>query len=104
MENFLTLELRRTGEILRMRRERGTEGQTVLIHDGSLPPGASGPPLHVHFHQREEGEVKAGSLGARLGKRTIRVPARGLSRWGRAYLVERRGRSPGVERPGSSGG
>src|ERR1700691_5365326 len=79
MENFLTLELRRTGEILRMRRERGTEGQTVLILDGSLPPGASGPPLHVHFHQREEGEVKAGSLGARLGKETIRVPAGGTA-------------------------
>ena len=40
----------------------------MLAIDGSLPPGASGPPAHVHFHQREEGMVKAGTLGARLGK------------------------------------
>ena len=75
MDNFLKLENRHTGEILRMRRVRDAEGQTVLIIDGSLPPGASGPPNHVHFHQREEGIVKAESLGARVGNETIRVPA-----------------------------
>jgi hypothetical protein len=77
MDKFLKLELRHTGEVLRMRRERDAEGQIVLILDGSLPPGTSGPPAHVHFHQREEGTVKAGSLGARLGKETVRVPAGG---------------------------
>ena len=35
----------------------------------------TGPPLHVHFHQREEGLVKAGSLGARIGNEKIIVPA-----------------------------
>lgn len=77
MDNFLQLENRRTGEILRMRRVRDANGQTVLAIEGSLPPGTSGPPLHVHLHQREEGFVKAGSLGARIGKETVRVPAGG---------------------------
>ncbi len=51
-----------------MRRLRDASGQTVLVIEGSLPPGANGPPPHVHFHQREEGAVKTGSLGARVGK------------------------------------
>jgi quercetin dioxygenase-like cupin family protein len=79
MDSFLKLESRHTGEILRMCRVRDAEGQTVLAIDGSLPPRASGPPLHVHFHQREEGIVKAGSLGARLGNETIRVQAQGTA-------------------------
>jgi len=62
-----------------MRRVCDAEGQTVLTIDGSLPPGASGPPPHVHFQQREEGIVKAGSLGVRLGNETILVPAGGTS-------------------------
>ncbi len=60
-----------------MRRVRDAEGQTVLTIDGSLPPRMSGPPLHVHFHQREEGIVKAGSLGAQIGSKKIVVPAGG---------------------------
>ncbi len=79
MDNFLQLENRRTGEILRMRRMRDADGQTVLAIDGSLPPRMSGPPTHVHFHQREEGSVKAGTLGARVGKETICVPAGGTA-------------------------
>ncbi|HUZ47524.1 MAG TPA: cupin domain-containing protein [Terriglobia bacterium] len=75
MDNFLKLENRHTGEILRMRRVRDAEGQAVLTIDGSLPPRASGPPLHMHFREREEGYVKAGSLGARVGKEKIAVPA-----------------------------
>jgi mannose-6-phosphate isomerase-like protein (cupin superfamily) len=78
MDNFLTLKNRRTGEILRMRRIREA-GQTILTIDGSLPPRAAGPPPHVHFHQREEGLVKAGSLGARVGKEEILVKAGGTS-------------------------
>ena len=74
MDNFLKLENRHTGEILRMRRVRDAEGQAVLTIDGSLPPRASGPPLHMHFREREEGYVKAGSLGARVGKEKIAVP------------------------------
>ena len=79
MDNFLQLENRRTGEILRMRRVREADGQAVLAIDGSLPPRMSGPPTHVHFRQREEVSVKAGTLGARLGKETIRVPAGGTA-------------------------
>jgi mannose-6-phosphate isomerase-like protein (cupin superfamily) len=75
MDKLLKLENRHTGEILRMRRVRDAEGQIVLTIDGSLPPRMSGPPVHVHFHQREEGGVKAGSLGARVGNEKIVVPA-----------------------------
>ena len=87
MDNFLQLELRHTGEILRMRRVRDSEGQTILALDRSLPPRADGPPLHIHFHQREEGIVKAGTLGAQVGTEKIIVPTRGdlsLTRWGRS--------------------
>jgi len=75
MDNWLKLEMRKTGEILRMRRERDADDQTVLILDGSLPPGTSGPPRHIHFRQREEGAVKAGILGVQLGKDKICVRA-----------------------------
>ena len=79
MENFLQLENRKTGEILRMRRMRDSEGQTVLTIDGSLPPGTSGPPLHIHFQQREEGIVKAGSVGAQIGNKKTVVRAGGTA-------------------------
>ena len=79
MESFLQLENRKTGETLRIRRMSDSEGQTVLTIDGSLPPGASGPPLHVHFHQREEGIVKAGSVGAQIGNQQTVVPAGGTA-------------------------
>jgi quercetin dioxygenase-like cupin family protein len=79
VDNFLQLERRHTGEILRMRRVRDADGQTVLAIEGSLPPRMSGPPAHVHFQQREEGFVKAGTLGARLGKETICVAAGGTT-------------------------
>ena len=79
MDNFLRLENRHTGEILRMRRVRDSEGQIVLTIDGSLPPRMSGPPVHVHFHEREEGSVKAGTLGARVGNEKIVVQAGGAA-------------------------
>ena len=79
MDNFLRLENRHTGEILHMRRMRDTDGQIVLTIEGSLPPRMSGPPLHVHFHQREEGAVNAGSLGARIGNEKIVVSVGGTA-------------------------
>jgi quercetin dioxygenase-like cupin family protein len=79
VDSFLQLENRRTGEILRMRRVRDAEGQTILAVEGSLPPRASGPPPHIHFHLREEVAVKAGSLGVRVGKEKIVVPAGGTA-------------------------
>ncbi len=77
MDNFLTLENRRNGEILRMHRRRDAEGRIVLYIDGTLPPKADGPPLHVHVREREEGIVKAGPLGARVGGKKIVVPTGG---------------------------
>jgi mannose-6-phosphate isomerase-like protein (cupin superfamily) len=79
VDNFLQLENRHNGEILRMRRVRDADGKTILALDGSLPPRAGGPPLHIHFHQREEGIVKAGTLGAQLGTETITVPTGGTA-------------------------
>jgi mannose-6-phosphate isomerase-like protein (cupin superfamily) len=58
-----------------MRRVRDSAGQIVLRIEGSLPPGMSGPPPHVHFHQREEGCVKVGTVGAWVGKEKIMVRA-----------------------------
>jgi hypothetical protein len=46
---------------------RDSQGQIILSLEGSLPPRADGPPLHVHFKEREEGVVKAGTLGVRVG-------------------------------------
>ena len=77
VDNFVTIQNRHTGEILRLSRVRDAHGQIVLNLDGSLPPRASGPPLHVHFHQSEEGTVKAGTLGAQVGKLRIVVPTGG---------------------------
>lgn len=74
MDNFLHLENRKTGEVLRMCRVRA-EGQTILKLEGSLPPRADGPPLHIHFHSREEGIVKQGTLGVRVGKQKTVVQA-----------------------------
>jgi mannose-6-phosphate isomerase-like protein (cupin superfamily) len=73
-DRFLTVENRHTGEILRMRRVRGIDGQTVLILEGSLPPRTSGPPLHVHVDSRETILVKSGLLGVRIGREQCDVP------------------------------
>ncbi len=79
MGDFLRIENRHTGEILRLRRVRGAGGETVLAIDGSLPPHSDGPPPHVHFHQREEGRVTAGSVGARIGGEEVIIPAGGAA-------------------------
>ena len=77
MDRVLKLENRHTGETLRMRRERDVSGQVVLIIEGSLPAGSKGPPPHVHFREREEGGVQAGTLGARIGEQTLVVQTGG---------------------------
>jgi Cupin domain len=73
----LSLQNRRTGESLRLRRERDVSGQIILIIEGSLPPRSNGPPPHVHLQEREEGRVQAGTLGARIGKQTLVVQTGG---------------------------
>ena len=75
MDSFLRIENRHTGETLRMRRERDASGQIILIMEGSLPPGTHGPPPHIHFQEREEGGVQAGTLGARIGNQSLVVQA-----------------------------
>jgi mannose-6-phosphate isomerase-like protein (cupin superfamily) len=77
MDNFLQLENRKTGEILRIRRVRDSQGQIILKLEGSLPPRTDGPPLHIHFHEREEGIVQKGTLGAQVGKQKTVVQAGG---------------------------
>jgi mannose-6-phosphate isomerase-like protein (cupin superfamily) len=73
--DYLELNNRRTGEILRMRRTRDAAGQPVLLLEGSLPPRAEGPPLHVHFLEDESGTVVSGTLGAELAGRTLTFTA-----------------------------
>jgi mannose-6-phosphate isomerase-like protein (cupin superfamily) len=73
VESFLRLENRHTGEVLRVCRVPYGEGQMALILDGSLPPGVNGPPVHVHFCEREEVGVKTGLLGARVGNAKLFV-------------------------------
>jgi hypothetical protein len=77
MDSILTIENRHTGETLRMRRQHDASGQIILIMEGSLPPGTKGPPPHIHFHEREEGGVQAGTLGARIGNQTLVVQTGG---------------------------
>jgi quercetin dioxygenase-like cupin family protein len=77
MDNFLRLENRHSGEILLIRRVRNPQGQTVLFLDGTLPPGKSGPPLHIHLHEQEQGTVTAGTLGALVRTEKILVPTGG---------------------------
>jgi quercetin dioxygenase-like cupin family protein len=62
-----------------MRRVRDAAGQAVLTIDGSLPPRAIGPPLHVHLQEREEGVVNSGTLGAQIGNEEVVVAAGGTS-------------------------
>src|SRR5215469_11018531 len=98
----LSLQNRHTGETLRMRRERDVSGQVILIIEGSLPPGSNGPPPHVHFQEREEFGVEAGTLGARIGEQKLVVqtggstafPAGVVHSWSNAgeILLELRGR------------
>ena len=107
MDNSVTIRNRHTGEILRLSRVRDAQGQIVLNLDGSLPPRAGGPPLHVHFYQREEGQVKAGTLGAQVRKDQDSSASRGdrsLCRRHSSQMVERGRRSLGVQRPGNSCG
>ena len=72
---FLTVENRQTGEILRMRRVRGGDGHTVLILEGSLPPGPSAAPPQVHLDSRETIVVRTGLLGIQIGREKFEVPA-----------------------------
>ena len=102
-ERFLIVENHHTGEILRMRRVRGIDGHTVLVLEGSLPPGTSGPPLHVHGDSRETILVKSGVLGVRIGRekrevlpgKTAVAPAGTLHTWWNAgdELLETSGRA-----------
>jgi len=79
VDNWLTLENRHNGEILRIRRTRDAQGQIVLMLEGSMPPRTSGPPLHIHFHEHEDMVVKAGTCGAQAGAENIVVTTGGTA-------------------------
>ena len=84
----LILESRHTGERLALRRVM-RDGVLTLELKGTLPPRNQGPPLHIHHVENEEGHVLAGTLGALLDGRQIRVgqgqhakfPAGSRHRW-----------------------
>ena len=102
MHDALSLQNRHTGETLLIRRVRDAAGQAILTIDGTLPAGAKGPPPHIHFNIREEIVVKAGTLGASVGKKTLTLsagesavfPAGVVHAWGNAGddLLELSGR------------
>jgi mannose-6-phosphate isomerase-like protein (cupin superfamily) len=79
---------RHTGETLALRRMM-RDGQLCLELKGTLPARNEGPPLHIHHVEIEEGHVVAGTLGAMLDGRRIRVgpgeharfPAGSAHRW-----------------------
>ena len=48
---------------------RGERGDALVVRT-ALPPGAKGPPVHVHPHQVEEGTVLSGRVAVRVDGRT----------------------------------
>ena len=70
----LRLESRHTGEVLELRRVK-LDGQLALEIRGTLPPHRSGPPLHVHRFEDEEGIVTAGTLAAVVGDQRLNATA-----------------------------
>jgi len=72
MTEPLILLNRHTGERLELRRVT-MGGEVCLELRGSLPPGAEGPPLHIHFQEHEEGIVHTGQLTAVVDGERIHV-------------------------------
>ena len=70
----LILENRHTGERLALRRvKRGDEVWLEL--KGLLPPHRAGPPLHIHFAEDGNGQVRSGTLSAVCNGRRITAGA-----------------------------
>lgn len=68
------LENRHTGERLSLRRVR--RGEEVWLElKGLLPAHAEGPPMHIHFAENEEGQVKSGTFSAVINGRGVTVGA-----------------------------
>jgi mannose-6-phosphate isomerase-like protein (cupin superfamily) len=88
VQGWRTLINRHTGERLQCRRVV-RDGVWCLELKGSLPPRQDGPPLHIHYYEHEEGTVVAGTLGAVVDGRQVRVetggrvllPMRSAHRW-----------------------
>jgi mannose-6-phosphate isomerase-like protein (cupin superfamily) len=77
----LVLELRHTGERLTLRRTRAANGIEEMHLAGSLPPQREGPPLHIHTHEEEYGEVLSGTLSATVDGKQLVVHAGGSARF-----------------------
>lgn len=76
-EPALTIELKRTGERLTLRRVKNASGVEELHLSGTLPPHSEGPPLHVHLAEAEHGEVVSGVLSAMLDGKNLQIEAGG---------------------------
>ena len=74
-ENALSIEVKRTGERLVLRRIKAGNGVEEIHLDGSLPPQRQGPPLHIHFGEDERGEVVSGTLSATVDGKQLRIEA-----------------------------
>jgi len=77
---ILRLENRHTGEVLEIRRLIEPAGPALELR-GTLPPGREGPPLHIHYHEDEEGTVTAGTLAYELAGR------RGVAKTGEKVVL-----------------
>jgi quercetin dioxygenase-like cupin family protein len=74
MQDYLRLQNRHTGEVLRLRRVR-VGSETVLDIEGGVPAKGKGPPLHIHLAQREEGQVQEGVLSGLAGGQRVTIHA-----------------------------
>lgn len=81
--NALVLELRHTGERLTLRRVRCASGIEEVHLGGSLPLQREGPPLHIHAHEDEHGEVLSETLSATVDGKRLVIEAGGSARFPR---------------------
>ena len=73
----IVLENRHTRERLVLRPDIGADGTPIVRVRAHLPPGCETKPMRVHLHQVEDGVVRAGTLGARVGGVVTMVPPGG---------------------------
>jgi mannose-6-phosphate isomerase-like protein (cupin superfamily) len=62
-----------TGETVTFLRTAGETGGELVEFQGVVPPGGSGPPLHLHLGAQESFTVVKGHLELRLGRRRLRL-------------------------------
>lgn len=65
----------RDGVTITVLRSGRDNGGRLLEIEGTLPPGVSGPPAHVHSVETEEFSVLQGRLWVRTGRRRLTLEA-----------------------------